>query len=58
MLPLSLSLSHSHREENTNGWQRAEAIRLEQDIFTGLAGQGRLFAYRTEGFWSQIKSAG
>ncbi|XP_063145025.1 mannose-1-phosphate guanyltransferase alpha isoform X2 [Candoia aspera] len=45
-------------EENTNGWQRAEAIRLEQDIFTALAGQGRLFAYKTEGFWSQIKSAG
>ncbi|XP_044294312.1 mannose-1-phosphate guanyltransferase alpha isoform X3 [Varanus komodoensis] len=45
-------------EENTNGWQRAEAIRLEQDVFTGLAGQGRLFAYKTDGFWSQIKSAG
>uniref|UniRef100_A0A803T389 Mannose-1-phosphate guanyltransferase C-terminal domain-containing protein n=1 Tax=Anolis carolinensis TaxID=28377 RepID=A0A803T389_ANOCA len=45
-------------EESTNGWQRAEAIRLEQDVFTSLAGQGRLFAYKTEGFWSQIKSAG
>ncbi|XP_053256852.1 mannose-1-phosphate guanyltransferase alpha isoform X2 [Podarcis raffonei] len=45
-------------EESTNGWQRAEAIRLEQDVFTALAGQGRLFAYKTEGFWSQIKSAG
>ncbi|XP_061465389.1 mannose-1-phosphate guanyltransferase alpha isoform X2 [Rhineura floridana] len=46
------------QEESTNGWQRAEAIRLEQDVFTALAGQGRLFAYKTEGFWSQIKSAG
>nr|XP_020647757.1 mannose-1-phosphate guanyltransferase alpha isoform X1 [Pogona vitticeps] len=45
-------------EESTNGWQRAEAIRLEQDVFTALAGQGRLFVYKTEGFWSQIKSAG
>ncbi|XP_042298612.1 mannose-1-phosphate guanyltransferase alpha isoform X4 [Sceloporus undulatus] len=45
-------------EESTNGWQRAEAIRLEQDVFTALAGQRRLFVYRTEGFWSQIKSAG
>ncbi|XP_066467674.1 mannose-1-phosphate guanyltransferase alpha isoform X1 [Tiliqua scincoides] len=45
-------------EESTNGWQRAEAIRLEQDVFTALAAQGRLFAYKTEGFWSQIKSAG
>ncbi|XP_053140998.1 mannose-1-phosphate guanyltransferase alpha isoform X3 [Hemicordylus capensis] len=45
-------------EESSNGWQRAEAIRLEQDVFTALAGQGRLFAYKTEGFWSQIKSAG
>ncbi|KAL8182993.1 UNVERIFIED_CONTAM: hypothetical protein K2H54_011264 [Gekko kuhli] len=45
-------------EENANGWQRAEAIRLEQDVFTALAGQGCLFAFKTEGFWSQIKSAG
>uniref|UniRef100_A0A8D0HKT8 GDP-mannose pyrophosphorylase A n=1 Tax=Sphenodon punctatus TaxID=8508 RepID=A0A8D0HKT8_SPHPU len=45
-------------EESSNGWQRAEAIRLEQDIFTALAGRGRLYAYKSEGFWSQIKSAG
>ncbi|KAG8000758.1 Mannose-1-phosphate guanyltransferase alpha-A [Nibea albiflora] len=45
-------------EEPTNGWHRAEAIRLEQDIFTALAGQGKLYVYKTLGFWSQIKSAG
>ncbi|XP_069472978.1 mannose-1-phosphate guanylyltransferase regulatory subunit alpha [Ambystoma mexicanum] len=45
-------------EENSNGWQRAEVIRLEQDIFTALAGHGSLYVYKTDGFWSQIKSAG
>uniref|UniRef100_A0A8C7TTJ8 GDP-mannose pyrophosphorylase Aa n=1 Tax=Oncorhynchus mykiss TaxID=8022 RepID=A0A8C7TTJ8_ONCMY len=34
------------------------AIRLEQDIFTALAGQGKLYVYKTPAFWSQIKSAG
>ncbi|XP_050771893.1 mannose-1-phosphate guanyltransferase alpha isoform X1 [Gopherus flavomarginatus] len=46
------------REESPNGWQRAEVIRLEQDIFTALAGRGKLYVYKTDGFWSQIKSAG
>ncbi|KAJ8352410.1 hypothetical protein SKAU_G00238860 [Synaphobranchus kaupii] len=45
-------------EEQTNGWHRAEVIRLEQDIFTALAGQGKLYVYKTNRFWSQIKSAG
>lgn len=45
-------------EESANGWQRAEAIRLEQDVFTALAGRGRLYVHQTDGFWSQIKSAG
>ncbi|XP_042667127.1 mannose-1-phosphate guanyltransferase alpha isoform X2 [Centrocercus urophasianus] len=45
-------------EENSNGWQRAEVIRLEQDVFTALAGSGKLYVYKTDGFWSQIKSAG
>ncbi|XP_059823453.1 mannose-1-phosphate guanyltransferase alpha-A-like [Mobula hypostoma] len=45
-------------EENSNGWQRAEVIRLEQDIFTTIAGRGSLYVYKTDGFWSQIKSAG
>uniref|UniRef100_A0A3P8WB65 GDP-mannose pyrophosphorylase Aa n=1 Tax=Cynoglossus semilaevis TaxID=244447 RepID=A0A3P8WB65_CYNSE len=45
-------------EEPTNGWHRAEAIRLEQDIFTALAGQAKLYVYKTLSFWSQIKSAG
>lgn len=45
-------------EENMNGWQRPEVIRLEQDIFTALASHGKLYVYKTSGFWSQIKSAG
>uniref|UniRef100_A0A8C1GLH9 GDP-mannose pyrophosphorylase Ab n=1 Tax=Cyprinus carpio TaxID=7962 RepID=A0A8C1GLH9_CYPCA len=35
-----------------------EVIRLEQDIFTTLAGQKKLLVYKTQHFWSQIKSAG
>lgn len=45
-------------EEGSNGWHRAGVIRLEQDIFTAIAGRGSLFVYTTHGFWSQIKSAG
>uniref|UniRef100_A0A673Y6G8 GDP-mannose pyrophosphorylase Aa n=1 Tax=Salmo trutta TaxID=8032 RepID=A0A673Y6G8_SALTR len=45
-------------QTNGNGWHRAEAIRLEQDIFTALAGQGKLYVYKTPAIWSQIKSAG
>uniref|UniRef100_H3AGB6 GDP-mannose pyrophosphorylase A n=2 Tax=Latimeria chalumnae TaxID=7897 RepID=H3AGB6_LATCH len=45
-------------EECSNGWQRAEVIRLEQDIFTALAGRGQLYVFKSDGFWSQIKSAG
>uniref|UniRef100_A0A4W3GHJ5 GDP-mannose pyrophosphorylase Aa n=1 Tax=Callorhinchus milii TaxID=7868 RepID=A0A4W3GHJ5_CALMI len=44
--------------EEGNGWHRAEVIRLEQDVFTALAGRGDLYVYKTDGFWSQIKSAG
>lgn len=59
MRPLALVCkSVPCREEPTNGWHRAEAIRLEQDIFTALAGQGKLYVYKTLSFWSQIKSAG
>ncbi|KAG9277646.1 mannose-1-phosphate guanyltransferase alpha-B [Astyanax mexicanus] len=35
-----------------------EAIRLEKDIFTALAAQKQLYVYKTQHFWSQIKSAG
>uniref|UniRef100_A0A673HIL3 Mannose-1-phosphate guanyltransferase alpha-B-like n=1 Tax=Sinocyclocheilus rhinocerous TaxID=307959 RepID=A0A673HIL3_9TELE len=46
------------QEELTNGKQMPEVIRLEQDIFTTLAGQKKLVVYKTQHFWSQIKSAG
>ncbi|XP_032818232.1 mannose-1-phosphate guanylyltransferase regulatory subunit alpha isoform X1 [Petromyzon marinus] len=47
-------------EEVANGtsWARAEVVRLEQDVFTALAGQRSLYTFHTDGFWSQIKSAG
>ncbi|RXN28081.1 mannose-1-phosphate guanyltransferase alpha isoform X1 [Labeo rohita] len=51
-------LYYDEGEEQSNGWHRAEVIRLEQDIFTALAGQGKLYVYKTDRFWSQIKSAG
>lgn len=35
-----------------------EVLRLEQDIFIPLAATGRLFAFSTTRFWSQVKSAG
>ncbi|XP_066520876.1 mannose-1-phosphate guanyltransferase alpha-B [Hoplias malabaricus] len=41
-----------------NGRSMAEVIRLEQDIFTKLAAQKQLYVYKTQHFWSQIKSAG
>ncbi|XP_075465730.1 mannose-1-phosphate guanylyltransferase regulatory subunit alpha isoform X1 [Ascaphus truei] len=52
-----LQLCSCISEENSS-WQRAEVIRLEQDVFTALAGRGRLYVFKTDGFWSQIKSAG
>uniref|UniRef100_V9KU38 Mannose-1-phosphate guanyltransferase alpha-A n=1 Tax=Callorhinchus milii TaxID=7868 RepID=V9KU38_CALMI len=52
------SNQHDLALEEGNGWHRAEVIRLEQDVFTALAGRGDLYVYKTDGFWSQIKSAG
>eukprot|EP00035_Acanthoeca_spectabilis_P005848 m.118067 g.118067 ORF g.118067 m.118067 type:complete len:462 (+) comp13221_c0_seq4:2876-4261(+) len=30
---------------------------LERDVLTNMAGTGRLFMYKTENFWSQVKTA-
>ncbi|XP_026860493.2 mannose-1-phosphate guanyltransferase alpha-B [Electrophorus electricus] len=38
--------------------QMAEVIHLERDIFTMLAAHKQLYVYKTQHFWSQIKSAG
>ncbi|KAG8429384.1 hypothetical protein GDO86_020315 [Hymenochirus boettgeri] len=46
------------QHEENSSWQRMEVICLEQDVFTSLASRGNLYVYKTEGFWSQIKSAG
>lgn len=46
------------REESPGSWPGAGTIRLEQDVFSALAGQGQIYVHLTEGIWSQIKSAG
>ncbi|GAB6019267.1 hypothetical protein CHUAL_000867 [Chamberlinius hualienensis] len=33
-------------------------VRLEQEILLPLAGSGKLFVYHTDGWWSQMKTAG
>eukprot|EP00117_Sycon_ciliatum_P032517 scpid81659/ scgid25196/ Mannose-1-phosphate guanyltransferase alpha-A; GDP-mannose pyrophosphorylase A-A; GTP-mannose-1-phosphate guanylyltransferase subunit alpha-A len=35
-----------------------DVIRLEQDVLVPLAGSGKLFVYKTERFWTQVKNAG
>jgi len=39
------------------GGQANESIWLEKDILTKLAGTGRLFLFKSNAFWSQIKTA-
>ncbi|XP_063068033.1 mannose-1-phosphate guanyltransferase alpha-B [Engraulis encrasicolus] len=46
------------QEHSPPGRQRPEVIHLEQDVFSQLAGQQRLRVFKTQHFWSQIKSAG
>ncbi|XP_044890460.1 mannose-1-phosphate guanyltransferase alpha isoform X3 [Felis catus] len=45
-------------EDSSGLWPGAGTIRLEQDVFSALAGQGQIYVYLTDGIWSQIKSAG
>lgn len=35
-----------------------DVIRLEQDVLVPLAGSGKLFVFKTERFWTQVKNAG
>lgn len=51
-----MSLPFLAREDGS--WPGAGTIRLEQDVFSALAGQGQIYVYLTDGIWSQIKSAG
>lgn len=46
------------REDSSGLWRGAGTIRLEQDVFSALAGQGQIYVHLTDGIWSQIKSAG
>lgn len=45
-------------EKDHYSLQPAEVVKLETDILRPMAGTGKLFVYRTEGFWRQIKTAG
>ncbi|XP_029789588.1 mannose-1-phosphate guanyltransferase alpha isoform X1 [Suricata suricatta] len=45
-------------EDSSGLWRGAGTIRLEQDVFSALAGQGQIYVHLTDGMWSQIKSAG
>ncbi|XP_032257369.1 mannose-1-phosphate guanyltransferase alpha isoform X4 [Phoca vitulina] len=45
-------------EDSSGLWPGAGTIRLEQDVFSALAGQGQIYVHLTDGIWSQIKSAG
>lgn len=53
-----MSLPFLAREESPGSWPGAGTIRLEQDVFSALAGQGQIYVHLTDGIWSQIKSAG
>ncbi|XP_019661042.2 mannose-1-phosphate guanyltransferase alpha isoform X3 [Ailuropoda melanoleuca] len=46
------------QEDSSGLWPGAGTIRLEQDVFSALAGQGQIYVHLTDGIWSQIKSAG
>uniref|UniRef100_G1REB0 GDP-mannose pyrophosphorylase A n=1 Tax=Nomascus leucogenys TaxID=61853 RepID=G1REB0_NOMLE len=49
---------HTIGEDSPGLWPGAGTIRLEQDVFSALAGQGQIYVHLTDGIWSQIKSAG
>merc|ERR1711881_138180 len=55
-----ISKVFNERYENTNDHPLDSLgyISLESDIFTQIAGQGKVFSYVAEQFWMSIKSAG
>uniref|UniRef100_A0A2I3HAC9 GDP-mannose pyrophosphorylase A n=1 Tax=Nomascus leucogenys TaxID=61853 RepID=A0A2I3HAC9_NOMLE len=46
---------HTIGEDSPGLWPGAGTIRLEQDVFSALAGQGQIYVHLTDGIWSQIK---
>eukprot|EP00899_Mesostigma_viride_P025816 jgi/Mesvir1/6419/Mv19510-RA.1 len=38
--------------------EKADFVRLDQDILTPLAGKQQLYCFETDGFWDQMKSPG
>uniref|UniRef100_A0A023F8P4 Putative gdp-mannose pyrophosphorylase/mannose-1-phosphate guanylyltransferase n=1 Tax=Triatoma infestans TaxID=30076 RepID=A0A023F8P4_TRIIF len=54
---------NAFNEGNINGgcgdmWTATEALQLEQDVLTPLAGSGQVYVYTSLGWWSQLKTAG
>ena len=46
-----------HSVLGTNG-RNYDAIDMEREVLSSIAGKGNLFVYESERFWSQIKTAG
>jgi len=57
-LKRTLSFSGAFDEDSLENMKRAQRISFEGDVLPGLAGTGKLFAFRAERFWLSIKSAG
>ena len=49
---------NSRYENEEADFDRVGYISLEDDIFSNIAGQGKMFAYKHDQFWLSIKSAG
>lgn len=51
-------LGEVFQTKNNESGEHTDVISLESDLFVKEAGNGRLFLFKTEGNWGQIKSAG
>lgn len=56
--PSSENLESFFPEEQEDGEEKSEVIRLEQDILSDLADSRQFFVLETKDFWRQIKTAG
>ncbi|EDO44783.1 predicted protein [Nematostella vectensis] len=57
---LSELMQHTYNiaRDDHVGFVGPEVLRMGEDLLTHLAGTGELFAYKTDRFWTTIKSAG
>jgi len=62
IFPMLQSIFNSKQEQYYSNslvdTEKREAIWLEQDVLTPLAGSGSAYVYQTTNWWSQIKTAG